>query len=576
MRFDAPDSFTYYFIMLDARIINSQSQFSPWVEARMRAGESVEAIVEDVLSSAGPMRFYRASTILLQKEQLTPSEIERIFDLLARSRDEGDRQIQILVEITHSHIRLSPLDGTWPPNRAEVLAVKPVLDKLNREVRDLGAGIYKREIEWRLNFCLLACAFAFDDNDSLDEYSANILSLAKIWNEPYFINRALQERASVLYRLRRYSESAQMYTALIRKNDAILNLYSDLSVVRKLLAALVNLGGLSATNDVIQSFGIESLDSYIIGMRRFSKMIAGELADVDESIWLYEKSDLMLSLSLKADQKFATPRINSERNKFLNQILDSSPGEIFTTDDVFTKWMRSRSRLCLKEIGLAIGEIRELPPIDSEDLLNRLLVSGLRIELSMNNIGLPKGEFLLAIQEMRSVFSQARKLDHAEPKSLMQVLLRWHPHAAVYCAIMSDPIPELLPAIDNVVRVGERVTWRTKVIPSDLLPFLIRQGLALKALPPRLSGNALAQVNRLRDDRYDMAIWGPVVTVPPIALAFLKVGDHETALRVLSDFGADRVFKGDLQLSGLIDDMAKVASGNMQLSELLQQMIDLQ
>lgn len=557
---------------MNVEMLQDQGQFSIWLDIQLRADKSIDSIVDSILIVDHPISHFRASNVYFKKTHLNVADIDFVYRLLARAYAEGDRYVQLLAEITHLNVRLTPLDGTWPPEKLEILAVKPVLKVLIDEVRELQSHPLKFEIEWRLYFSLLAAAFASENKEEIDTYSAVILEIAKLRNDSWLTNYASRERAAALYKLGRYSESAHLYLNVFDLNNLRPEFHGDYQTISNLLGALLNLGALQAMSDLTTSLHANPAYGDIAGIHIFSKILLGEHVESKDTGWYYDWQNQSLHLSLQAEEKLATPRVASERVKLLNQILDAPLEGVYLTDIVFNRWMRARTRLILGEPSLAIGEMGKLPPVDAEDLLNRLLIAALTIEISMSTVDLPINEIKSAAQELRSVFVVARNLDRAEPESLMKVLLRWHAHAAVYGALMPDPVPELLPALDNVVRIRERSTWRGKAIPNLLLPFLIRQGLRIKATMPRLSGNALAQLKKLRDERYNMAIWGPTVTAPPVALAFVRSGDIEIATTVLREFGSAIQREDDLELYSLIESLWQVTENSISYEKMLQQL----
>ncbi|MBZ9713099.1 hypothetical protein [Deinococcus multiflagellatus] len=272
----------------------------------------------------------------------------------------------------------------------------------------------------------------------------------------------------------------------------------------------------------------------------------------------------------------------AQREQVLREVLAISEQsvlrDIFDSDQLFGRWVRGRARLLLGEYGVAVQELAGGTQAQAEDLFNRALLAALDLELAMtplDKLRLPLHE---AEQRFRAVFEDARTIPYADPEGLAALVGRWHPQAAVYAALMPQPVLEFLPALDLILRVSNRASWRGQAVPAPLVAHLTRLGLRVPTIGLSVGGNVAYQIARLGREENGVKIWGPVLPLLPMLVALARGGpDHlTTARRAWKDFGVLPTGNhNDPALADVVEVWRVVVDGQRPLADGLRALQDL-
>lgn len=507
---------------------------------------------------------FREATQLIGRLQV---DEEKVTDLLRFVYANGDRWWRYLAKITQVHLKLSAPNGPWPHPKEKVglltRTAKHTLDAIAADFSSAPSHRLNFEVEWRLLFARLSIAEILRDHEKMDALASHAVTLAELRDNPPLLREAQARQADILMKIGNYSESMQVLLGESTNITLHANTYYEHWKIYDLTHNLMNLGATAAALKFINDALVENPgDPRLLGRRYWFQLISGHLRDPappEHPAWSNQtiQSEILYHLT-RAEQSYPFKVRTLQEQKdhhfrtldLLRSTLESdSEAE---TDVLFARWLRGRVRLESNEYGLALQEAARLPEIKREELLNRLLISGLILELGMSPAPLPSGMLVSAAQELRAVFSLARTLPYAEPHSLARILLRWHPHAAATCAVFTDPIPELGSATQNMIKTSGRTTWRSRALPSGVAEFISRRALKLPTPILKLGGNALSQVSRLRDQDHDLNIQGPFISSLAVTVGLVRLHEVEAAKTVIASFGLEAQVENDPQLSRLV------------------------
>lgn len=368
-------------------------EFSIWLDQKLRDDVLYESILDALLSLKTPIRKFRASLLLCK---LVDLDKDAAFDLLRQVYMEGEQVYRDLALVTHTHLELDfPTIPSPPPADETRIIVQTALHNLDAVKDSLRASlphVLNFELEWRLLYAYQRIAELQADNDEMEVLAARIVGLAEIYGHPHLINQARSQQANVMMRIGRYSESAQILFTEADRLPIKRGVYPDHLRAYYITVNLMNLGATARALQFIES-ALEELpdDERLQGRRYWLSMISGLETNPQPPefpAWAndHTQSQVLYHATL-ADLKFPTNTVLKEHREHLHHILTAftvTPGATYDTDVLFVRWLRGRTRLALHEYGLAVQELSQLPTLKPEELLNRLLINSLILEIGMS------------------------------------------------------------------------------------------------------------------------------------------------------------------------------------------------
>lgn len=223
--------------------------------------------------------------------------------------------------------------------------------------------------------------------------------------------------------------------------------------------------------------------------------------------------------------------------------------------DLMERWLRGIAHLWLGEIGLAGFTVAD-SRIEAHEWLDiRLLMAGLRLELALNISDPTVITVRRSEEDLRQVFSDAVKLPLASRSGLAKRLMRWHPLAAAYGAVMPNPIRDLMEARESILRLGRSSTVYDIKLPHSFAAECILRAFGFDSrrgsfAMPRLNTVMLKQKDLLRITYGRVPYVRPVVSGAQLCLGLMKsaegkAGYVEAARNVEREFGLVPSFRSD-------------------------------
>ncbi len=196
------------------------------------------------------------------------------------------------------------------------------------------------------------------------------------------------------------------------------------------------------------------------------------------------------------------PRLNktlTQRQQNLSdavQIARSVKG--FASDWYFllNRWISASAILWQGKATLSAHSLSGLKKPAREWLELRLLLAGLRLEQALD-LNLPGLAIEPAEQELLAVLTDAESIPMASPTGLADLLMFWHPLAAVYMAVAFPNLPQLSPALGGILRLGSKNSANGKTVSPALASELLLRSLNLDLV----EGHPLPQVKLGAGDR---------------------------------------------------------------------------
>jgi hypothetical protein len=204
--------------------------------------------------------------------------------------------------------------------------------------------------------------------------------------------------------------------------------------------------------------------------------------------WIVEGLRRLLSVK-------ALPRTNKnliERSAQLNSAVQLCrsigvfPGHWYY---LLNRWVAATA---LKWQGKSILSLHSLTGIKepAEEWLElRVLLNGLRLEQALD-LNLPSLAIEPIEQALLQVFESARTVPMASPEGLADLLIFWHPLAAAYMAVAFPNLPNLSPALENIMRLGGKNSIFGRAASPALASELVLRALNLDLV----EGKPLAHV----------------------------------------------------------------------------------
>lgn len=511
-----------------------------WVQEHTRQGVEPDVLITSLANVEQPLAWLRAADLLREQNRSDPRGDELISSVYAQ----GNHYEKMLALIAEQHGKLLRV---LPTPRIIAREVEAALLSLADEIQNLSPHPLRLETEWRYMRALRSTYFALEDSDQMHRWSARLLMLAEVSRNPAMLREAQRVRMADLNRSNEFSRMAAMQ--LPGDDLSVLPSYT-LETFRPLIIGLTNLAAFPKIDQLIAN-APEHLQTHdaIHAYQTWTHLYAGDLTfpDVPDVQFLdkYQWQIEALHLAGNQDTEFPSPTAQQRRREAWQRVLDLSSEQrvenTLTVDVLFNSWLRGRMHLALGRYDLASHEQRHLPVASREMLADRALIAALKLDIAMSPALLEETWVQEASQELRAVFRDARAIPFADTDTLRKLVLRWHPQVAAYAALMDDPIVEFSPIVENVIVAMERTTWRGKRVPPTVYPYLTRLALRLPTMPLHLTGNALAQLRRIgQDERFDLPLWGPLLTALPLALCALRhePGRTHKVAEILNTFGS--------------------------------------
>jgi len=564
--------------------IYNYSAFSDWTETSEKEGTTTEDQIKICLQEGSPIAHLRAAVL---GYRLEPRSESQVAEWLLHAYTQGDRVVNIMVLATKLHIAVNSPYLKAIPDASTPADATESLTGLLSEVRTMPPHPLRLEAELRVMHSLFQTSVTIGDTGKMEQLSAQLVSLSLLFGNPRIAQKYKMIRAYAMSGTGRYNSSADILGKLHYGND--FQSITNINEISTLLAiALTNLGATDKAIQVLELALIETPDSpSLIGWLQWIRSLTGNEV-FDSSIRMNSDMKERYGWHVNALKAFSAAESIAPigkslvtREQHLQSALSLSERGLrlnrTATDILFDRWLRGRTRLHLNEYGTALQELVGISDPVEEDLINRALLSALRLELAMTPLEALHTPLLEAEEQLRATFRVARSLPYADAEALATVIARWHPQSAAYAAVMPLPIMEFLPSLESLIRVNPRPTWRGQAVPSRLVSHLTRIGLRVPTFSLTLGGNVLYQAARLVTRQPPVPIWGPVVPALPIILALLRGGQdhHFAARRMLQDFGGLPPNDPDGALNEVVELTQMVASGRLPLTKLLHALAEL-
>ncbi|GGN38846.1 hypothetical protein [Deinococcus daejeonensis] len=356
-------------------------------------------------------------------------------------------------------------------------------------------------------------------------------------------------------------------------------------LTHQLSVALFNLGNITQAQTVLSRYRRDSGSDDLLNMTQMIDSMYGR-ADFTRSnlTTANQRYGWTIDAMLLMERAASLPPYGKglqASHEFLREVLKLSEEaltrDVGNSDRLYVAWMRARCRLLLGEYGVALSELAALPALERQDLYNRVLLCALELECLM--LPLSQGPAPLADVErkFREIFQDVKTIPFADADGLIALVMRWHPMAAAYLALMPEPLREFTPALDLLLRVTDKASWQGNSVPPQLIAPLIRWHLRVPVLNTTLSGNAAYQVARLSRQVGEATVWGPVVPLLPVVVALSRGGEahRDAAGRAWRDFGMLPGAHRDPELEGVVEVWRAVVAGERPLGDGLRALQDL-
>jgi hypothetical protein len=404
------------------------------------------------------------------------------------------------------------------------------------------AEVSRIEVEYRLLEALHYDDIAGGDSTQAITTAKEMILLATVAQVPEIVERARRYYRSAIAQAGRYHEDLTERLRTLQKMSP-----TDAAFVREkkgLAVAQMNVGDLDGALHTAQEE--PELPVHRIIVRAFQ----GQFGSGEEALLEEDKGLGWIGLCLRrlAVIDAVPPWRGSKRRAEAVLALETIRQQKWRTsptDRPFVTWLEAKGRFETGEYGLARHLLNEVPQLENEDLLSRTLLAGLRLELALTDEAFRLQTVRQSEEELRQIFDHARGLRHGSARGLADVLMRWHPRPAAYLALCPQPVPELLPAAEAVLRCRKHAEAYGLVLPPQTA---LEEALrACGAAPPqarwphwRLGSNARFQRQRLAVQRGELTYWRPVVsaTFLILGLASVKMEAHQqTAERLIREYG---------------------------------------
>lgn len=513
-----------------------------YISSHAQTEAGMRATVEAFAAEGSPLGHFRAAVLAYRMHPRPEADVE---DWLRDAYINGDRALQMMAMATMLHLQVNIPFLAGITDTGTSMDAITTLEGLLKKVHELPPESLRLEAELRMTHALFQANITLGDTSSVNELSARLVQIASLFRNSALIDTYRGLRAYALMAGAQYDRSAGLYAQLLSEERPGTARFQNFSALTA--RALANLGSFPRAIEILEAALLNNPeDPEVRGWLQWMRAMVG-VEDIHAPVMLHDDWRERYGWQIEALQAFAAAEcepplgkmLTTREEHFRNVLRLSERGlkhNRVSSDTLFDRWMRARARLLLGEYGAAAQEVTGLVKPEPEDLLNRALLAALFVDLAMSPLENLPLSITAAEVQLREVFELAQSLAYADANAMAQLITRWHPQVAVYAALMPVPIKEFLPALDLLVRVGPRSTWRGRAVPPKFITHLVRLGFRVPPSPLALGGNMNFQVSRLTTAP---EIWGPLVSALPVATALLR-GDsvhHTRARTVLLEYG---------------------------------------
>lgn len=508
------------------------SESVAWEERLIRDGCSL-ATIADTLAALGRAVPLTRAAILFNRLR----DEDRRDDAL----DRAQAQTTTLLE------RLYVFAVSYSTRRGRAMLLSddsdmPYGDLLRRylhQVRTLppeGAEVSRAEVEYRVLEALHYDSIASGDSAQAIVTAKEMILLVTVARVPELLEKARRYYRSAIAQAGRYHEDLTERLRALQRMTPVDAAYQRERV--GLAIAQLNVGDLDGALATTREEPVLPLHTAVVQAFR------GHFSTVDVPL-LEDKNIGWIARCLRglAEVDAIPPWRGENRQAHALAALDAVRQEQWRaapTDRPFIAWLEARCRLEAGEYGLARHTVNAVAHLESEDLLSRTLLAGLRLELALTDEAFQLQTVMQSEDEVRRIFDDARELRHGSAAGLGEVLTRWHPRPAAYMALCPNPVLELLPAAAAVLRCTRRAEVHGLILPPLTALDEVLRAFGLPPVQARLGSNAKFQRQRLMVRNSDMNYWRPIVPAAQLAIALLSVKTafhRRTAERLVLEYG---------------------------------------
>ena len=243
----------------------------------------------------------------------------------------------------------------------------------------------------------------------------------------------------------------------------------------------------------------------------------------------------------------ALPRTNQNADKrqtLLEQAVDIWRDEPYAQQawpSNFGRWVSGIAYLWQGKPSLAIGALYDVQVDDTQWFDLRLLSAGLELEVSLH-LNHPELSPERPLKRLHSLFQEAKALPLASPNGLAERLLHWHPLAAAFAALVSNPVVELQTATRAIMRVGATSSVYDLTLPPAFAAEQVLRALDYDLRPRVKFSQAALGSDRLKKARLltkygEVNYWRPCLSAVSLIYGLVKLGQVENAQAIFHEYG---------------------------------------
>ncbi len=433
----------------------------------------------------------------------------------------------------------------------------PLMERVLDEFAAMKPSPFLREAESAVRATLASFYLNKGRLREAEQEAAEALFLAKELKAPLSAMRARQRIMNIHYTAGKIHHTL---VALLGRTDEeklvhnTFSMYADIT----LAAAYSQLGdrdkALSILRSLRQVHATPRIDALLLLYESISA--TGGLEGAAESSDYGAKPNMWLVEALRhmiiSDGQPRLNAHNGKRKEHLEQVLEVTD-KVYVNDDWFAimrSWLRATALMKLGRPEEAWRQIANVPTPGQEEYDLRLLLTGVQLELSLK---LPLAHLLLKTQHyeeaLRKIFSDAEAIPFASPQGIAKLLLRWHPVAAAYGAVMPIGIPQLQKAAEAMLHVGPTCHLYGITIPPMFACELLLRSLDFDLpfersfIQARLNKRDRAKRETILLTRYgSVPYWQPVISVVQLLYGLAqaqenKIAYQDAALSLIRRYG---------------------------------------
>lgn len=266
----------------------------------------------------------------------------------------------------------------------------------------------------------------------------------------------------------------------------------------------------------------------------------------------------------------AIPKLNARqlklRNKHFRSAARIAQQDYSAAPDLRNElnavWLCAYASLRQGKTALVVAALSACPTVKKGWLDLRILLAGLKLELALS-LQQPLLSPLVFEQEIKLVLKEAVTIEPASRSGLADLLMRWHPLAAAYLALVPDSPAEFKRASRAVLSVGRsNGVYDILLAPAFACELILRSfelDLSLARFEPSDPGASRKKKLELLVQQGELDYWRPCFSVMLIVYGFKKLAlpayDAQADL-LLKTFGVMPVTKSSYSLVPLLERIA--------------------